>query len=147
MGILWCSLQNIETTNILFGSNSTYKSWLSCLWKKRNFRRQKSHWQWKSNIKGILWDRQWSPPSIRIVSHKCWFFFNRNAFLIMKLSRKAGFQVSEWSEPNCFIIDVWNINCRYQQFISYFLIIVFFVSHCTAFYTSSVVFWDVIFWE
>ena len=45
-------------------------------------------------IKGILWDRQWSPPSIGISSHTCWYVY-RNAFLIMKLS---NLQVSEQSE-------------------------------------------------
>ena len=48
--------------------------------------------------------------------------------------------------PNCFTIDVWNINCWRQQFISYLSYCVF-VSHFMAFYTSSVEFWDVIFLE
>ena len=26
-------------------------------------------------LKGILWDCRWSPPSIRILSHSCWYFF------------------------------------------------------------------------
>ena len=37
-------------------------------------------------------------------------FFYRKAFLLMKLSDVS---------PNCFTIDVWNINCWCQQFISY----------------------------
>ena len=35
-------------------------------------------------VKGILWDRRWSPPSIKIFSHTCWFVY-RSAFLIMNL--------------------------------------------------------------
>ena len=46
----------------------------------------------KSWIKGILWDRKWSPPSIGICSHpRCWFVY-RNAFLIMKLSNLPSFR-------------------------------------------------------
>ena len=43
-------------------------------------------------LKGILWDRRWSPPSIRIFSHTCWFFYG-NAFLIMKLSKLSSFRL------------------------------------------------------
>ena len=87
-------------------------------------------------FKGILWDRRWIAPSIGIFSHTCGFVY-RNAFLLLKLSDPS---------PNCFTIEVWNINCWRQQFISY-LSYCFFVSHFMAFYTSSVVFWDVIFWK
>ena len=43
-------------------------------------------------IKGILWDRRWRVPSIRIFSHTCWFVY-RNAFLIMKLSKLPSFRM------------------------------------------------------
>ena len=42
------------------------------------------------SLKGILWDRRWSTPSIKIFSHTCWFFY-RNAFLLMKLSNPPSF--------------------------------------------------------
>ena len=84
-------------------------------------------------VGGILWDLQWSPPSIRVFPHRCWFVY-RNAFL--------SFQVSERSKLyNCSTIDVWKIKCNILS--SYFLIIII----CISFYTSSVVFWHVIFWE
>ena len=44
-----------------------------------------------SNVKGILWDRRWSTPSIRILSHTCWYFFG-NAFLIIKLRNPPSFR-------------------------------------------------------
>ena len=43
-------------------------------------------------VKGKLWDRRWSPPSIRIYPHTCWFIY-RNAFLIMKVSKLPNFRV------------------------------------------------------
>ena len=51
---------------------------------------------WNDNeiIKGILWDRRWSTPSIRIsphTGHTCWFFYG-NTFLIMKLSKLPSFR-------------------------------------------------------
>ena len=88
------------------------------------------------HFKGILWDRRWSTPSIRIFLRKC--IFNHE-------TKQASKSQSDPS-TNCFKIDIWNINCWRQQFISY-LSYCFFVSHSTAFYMSSVVFWDVIFWE
>ena len=42
-------------------------------------------------FKGILWDRQWSPPSIGIFTHRCWFFY-RKAFLTMKLNICLSFR-------------------------------------------------------
>ena len=41
---------------------------------------------WCLVLKGIIWDRRWSTPSIRISSHTCWFFYG-NAFLLIKLSK------------------------------------------------------------
>ena len=70
-------------------------------------------------------------------------------FLQKCISNHETKQASKFqSDPtsNCFTIDVWNINCWRQPCIS-LLSYCFFVSHFTAFYTSSVVFWDVIFWE
>ena len=45
------------------------------------------------SVKGILWDRRWSPPSIGIFSPHMLIFFYRNAFLIMKLSKLQSFRV------------------------------------------------------
>ena len=47
---------------------------------------------WCRHIKGILWDRRWSPLSIRIYYHTCWFLYG-NALLIMKLSKLPSFKV------------------------------------------------------
>ena len=94
-------------------------------------------------FKGILWDRRWSTPSIRIFSHTCWFFL-RQGISNHKTKQASKFQ----SDPstNCFTIDVWNINCWRQQFI-FLLSYCFFRRIGISFYTSSVVFWHVIFWE
>ena len=92
-------------------------------------------------VKGILWDRRWIVPSVGIFSPHMRIFFTE-MHLHMKLKQSSKF-LSDPS-PNCFTIDVWHN--RRQQFISY-LSYCFVVSHFTAFYTSSVVFWDVIFWE
>ena len=70
---------------------------------------------------GILWDRRWIAPSI-------------------------GIKFQSDRSPNCFTIDVWNINCWRQQFI-FLLSYCFFRRIWISFYTSSVVFWHVIFWE
>ena len=52
-------------------------------------------------------------------SHTCWFFLRK---CISNHETKASKFQSDPS-PNCFTIDVWNINCWRQQFISYFLIV------------------------
>ena len=49
------------------------------------------YWKMGCRLKGILWDRRWIVPSIRIFSHTCWFVY-RNAFLIMKLSNPPTFR-------------------------------------------------------
>ena len=43
-------------------------------------------------LKGIRWDRRWSPPSIRIFPTHADFVYI-NAFLIMKLSKLPSFRV------------------------------------------------------
>ena len=68
-------------------------------------------------IKGILWDRRWSSPSIRIFSHTCWFLYG-NAFLIMTLSKPPSFRV---------IRALIASQSMFEQFISYFLIVVFYL--------------------
>ena len=72
------------------------------------------------------WDRQWSPPSIVIFSHKCWCVYR-----IYKTTQSYKFQ-SDLSY-NCFTIDVWKLNCYMQLFIlliiDYWLLL--FVSHFT----------------
>ena len=45
----------------------------------------------QSSVKGILWDRRWSTPSIGISPQICWLVY-RNAFLIMKLSNPPSFR-------------------------------------------------------
>ena len=69
-------------------------SFLDGYWVKTSYRGQNVKFSPCRNprIKGILWDCRWSPPSIRIYSHTCWFVY-RNAFLIMKLSKPPSFKV------------------------------------------------------
>ena len=85
----------------------------------------------RSSVKGVLyWD----------------FFPHMLIFLQKCISNHEAKQSSKFQSdpsPNYFTIDVWKINCWFQPFISYFLIV--FVS--ISFYTSSVVFWYVIFWD
>ena len=79
-----------------------------------------------------------SPPSIRILPHRCRFVY-RNAFLLMKLSNQ--FQCDPSS--NCLTINVWkNIMINQFSFLTVLLLFVY-----ISFYTSSVVFWHVIFWQ
>ena len=55
---------------------------------------------------------------------------------------RAEFQ--SYPSSNCFTIYILKYKLvEFQQFISYFVIVFF----CISFYTSSVVFWHVIFWE
>ena len=55
------------------------------------------------------------------------FFFPHMLILLRKcISNHETKQASKFQRdpsPNCFTIDAWNINCWYQQFISYFLIV------------------------
>ena len=91
-------------------------------------------------VKGILCDCQLRAPSIGIFSYTCWFFY-RNAFLIMKLNKlPLSFRMIRALIASQSMFE--NKLLTYSQFISYFLI-VFWIS----FYTSSIVFWRVIFWE
>ena len=80
-------------------------------------------------FKGILWDRRWSTPSIRIFPPHMLIWLRR---CISNHETKQASKFQSDPCPNCFTIDVWNINCWRQQFISY-LSYCFFVSHFTAF--------------
>ena len=71
----------------------------------------------KQLFKVILWDRRWSPPSIRISPQTCWL---QKCIYNHETKQASKFQSDQSS--NCFTIDVWKINCWIQQFISYFLI-------------------------
>ena len=82
-------------------------------------------------IKGILWDRRWIAPSIGIFPPHMLICLQK---CISNHETKQSFKIQSDPSPNCFTIDVWNV-------LSYFFY--FFIS----FYTSSVVFWYVIFWE
>ena len=103
---------------------------------------------YKTYIKGILWDRQWSPPSIGIFPHICRFSFYRNelAFFyrwntfLMKRSNLHSYRVS-------MIASQWTFEKRKKKLLhatvfSYFLIVIW--SSCC---TSSGVVLHVIFWE
>ena len=75
------------------------------------------------SLKGILWDRQGSPPSIVIFPPKCCFFY-RNAFLIMKLSNITSFREIRALIASQSTFE--KINCCVQKFI-------FLLSYCYLF--------------
>ena len=76
---------------------------------------------------------------ITCIQRRC-IFFNLQKCIPKKLKRSSKFQ----SDPssNCFTIDFWKIKWWIHNFILFFLNVI-----GTSFYTSSVVFWYVIFWE
>ena len=67
--------------------------------------------------------------------------FFPHMLIFYRNTRSSQFQSDP--SPNCFTINVWNIDCWLSTV--YFLLSYCFF--CISFYTSSVVFWYVIFWE
>ena len=57
-----------------------------------------------NKLKGIIWDCRWSPPSIRIFSHKCWFCLQK---CISNHETKQASKFPSDPSSNCFTINVW----------------------------------------
>ena len=87
----------------------------------------KQHW-----IKGILWDRQWKPTLHQDFTTKDTDLFTEMHFYSKKISKLPSFSAIQ------AMIASKTKNDEFIILFSYLLII---------FYTSSVVFWHVIFWK
>ena len=61
-------------------------------------------------------------PQSGFFSHTFWFFLRK--FISNHETKQSSKFLSDPS-PNCFTIDVWNINCWRQQFISYLSYFIF----------------------
>ena len=107
-------------------------SWDTWIYTHSAERRKKIHTYW--SVKGILWDRQWSPPALyQDISPQMQISLQKCISIIMKLSNLPSFRA---------IRAPIALQSTFDKLFSYFLIAI-----CISFYTSSGVFLHVIFWE
>ena len=85
-----------------------------------------------------------SHPLSGFFSHTCWLFLQK---CIANHETKQASKFQSDPSSNCFTIDVWTIKCYKSTFYFLLFFFFFFFFFCISFYTSSVVFCHVIFWE